>query len=360
MIPSEMVAEESAARTRPAGTPEISPTKVSRAAVLLGLGAAALVLTACAGPRHPMSAPPSDAGRSLSLPSRSSNADPAPGATTPRAAAATPGRTTPRVANADRSNPSGTRRPVLPAAETTGTPSAGASSPRASGYASPSGSSYQFKAAATAAGRTPPTEVTLSGLTTSQGSTPLTFTIAPLGPSDIYLDAFSASSVAYPINGLRACVAPAGQSCSPAAIPNPSYWPITGQDLAHHGSYLLTVTAPPTASLLGLRLGWAGAHAISAGGLTVAGGCSVSTGYRSGCGFDAHAVSGASGTATITSATSGLHLSVKDKTTGTKLFSSSLNGSAAFSTVGGDEWAAHFYPESGAPIPDVSVSLRWP
>jgi hypothetical protein len=182
-------------------------------------------------------------------------------------------------------------------------------------------------------------------------------------PGAVSLHVFTAGSVTYDTNTLGACLEFAGESpCNPAPFPNPAYWSISANDLAHHGGYQIRVS--PRASsgaLLGLDVAWNGSRHIALSGLDLAGGCTHTTGYKAGCGLRFEFTNSAAGTAGISAGPGLLHLKVKDKSSGAVACDTKFTGSAACPLPDPPrKWTGYLYPEDGQPISPAAMTLGWP
>ncbi|GAC1610820.1 MAG: hypothetical protein NVS3B26_19760 [Mycobacteriales bacterium] len=217
-----------------------------------------------------------------------------------------------------------------------------------------------FSPSAHATGAAPSRLVTVADLSTSVGRV-ITLSVAVAKPSSVYLDR-SASTVGFPLSSVRACLSQVGSSrCTPRAVPNPAFWPVTATNLARtHRYQLVVVVTTPTSALLGLRAGWTGPARVVVGGLRLRGGCTGQTGYLAGCGLKSHLTLHAGGGVTLSSATAGLKANIKDKTTGQKLVSQILRGSLTTSLPAGHEWSLHLFPHDGNPVSSLSLSIVWP
>jgi len=144
---------------------------------------------------------------------------------------------------------------------------------------------YVFNPQPSASGSTPSTHFLAGDLTLPAGQQVLaTFSVSSAG--SVSLHAFPEGSSSYPIGSLLACLQYAGQTCSPAAFPNPAYWTVSATDLTQHQAYQLRVvgTTAPGGQLFGMDFGWNGAHRLTLAGIDLPGGCSGATGYTAGCG----------------------------------------------------------------------------
>lgn len=109
-----------------------------------------------------------------------------------------------------------------------------------------------------------------------------------------------------------------------------------------------------------MHIGWNGRDRAVLGGLRLPGGCTATTGYKQGCGMRAHFDLGVGGPVTVATATSGLHVKIKDKTTGTKLASGTLNGSLTTTLPASHEYSLYLFPDNGSVVGSMSLSLTWP
>ena len=186
----------------------------------------------------------------------------------------------------------------------------------------------------------------------------VTFTLDRAG--SVYLNGFDAGG-GYPVASIRACLAPTGASCTPTAIPDPAYWPVTATDVAHAGGYQLHVTTSAASSaLLGLHVGWSGAHRVTIAGLVLPGGCDTTSGYKPGCGARLHLAVPSGGPVTISASSAGVKATVKDRTAGTKLGSTSLRAPLTVHVPAGHEYSAHVFPATGAKVASLTVTVTWP
>lgn len=183
-------------------------------------------------------------------------------------------------------------------------------------------------------------------------------------PGTVSLHAFPAGAGSYDTSTMRACLEFAGQApCGPAPFPNPAYWTVSANDLAHHSGYQLRVAAPASGGpLLGIDLGWNGSHHLALSGLNLPGTCSAaSAGYTAGCGV--RFKFSAAGTATISAGPGLLHLKVRDKA-GPSATSTACNvkfsGSTPCALDHAALWTGDLYPEAGGRISPVSMTVDWP
>ena len=223
----------------------------------------------------------------------------------------------------------------------------------------PAGSkpAYVFAPRVAAAGPTPGVVFSVADLISSP-SHRYVVDVGVTAPGAVYLNAY-ASTLGFPINSIRGCFRQrSGPACIPVRLPNPAYWAVGGPDLKVTTEYELVIeTTQATASLMGLHIGWDGGHSIDLKGLQLAGGC---TSYKAGCGVRAHVTLGSGGPVVVTSATSGLHITIKDDTVLAKLASTTLRGSLSTPIPTGHEWSMHLFPANGSPVPSLSLSVRWP
>lgn len=224
----------------------------------------------------------------------------------------------------------------------------------------PSQVRYYFAPRPAASGPTPSALLTVADLAAAPGRR-IIVDVTQDRPGAVYMNGFAATA-GFPMGALRACVQPAaGPTCTPVAVPDPGYWAVTATDVAHSTRYQLVVTvAQSSTALLGLHVGWEGPHRATVGNLALPGGCTTTSGYRPGCGVRAHVDLGAGGPVTLSSATSGLHVTVKDKTSGAKLASTTLRGSITTTVPAGHEWSMHLLPADGSPVSGVSLTVTWP
>jgi hypothetical protein len=181
-------------------------------------------------------------------------------------------------------------------------------------------------------------------------------------PGSVSLHAFPVGASSYDTSSLRACLEFAGQAaCNPVPFPNPAYWTVSANDLAHHTGYQLRV-APTVSSgpLLGIDVSWNGSHHLSLSGLDLAGGCTASTGYSAGCGVRFKFTNGAAGTATISAGPGLLHLKVRDKASGTVACDTKFSGSTTCALPTATQWTGYLYPETGQPTSPASMTIDWP
>lgn len=175
----------------------------------------------------------------------------------------------------------------------------------------------------------------------------------------VYLNAFDAGG-GFPVASVRACLAPASASCTPAAIPDPAYWPVTTSDVAHARRYQLHLSSTSaTPALLGLHVGWSGSHALTIAGLVLPGGCDATSGYKAGCGARLHLTIPSTGPVTIASTSNLVKATVKDKTAATKLGSTTLRAPLTMQVPGGHEYSAHLFPAAGARVSALAITVTW-
>ena len=156
--------------------------------------------------------------------------------------------------------------------------------------------------------------------------------------------------------GLVACLRVAGGSCTPTAVPNPAFWTINGDDLAHATDYETQVQLPGS-GLGGLDFGWNGPRHTQVSGVRMTGSCSAAAGYAAGCGLRFRVQAGRS--MTVAAGQGDLHLKVRDKVTNAVAFDHRLPGSASFSLPDVGLWTGYLYPETSAPAYLVTVVVDW-
>jgi hypothetical protein len=221
---------------------------------------------------------------------------------------------------------------------------------------------YTFSPPPSASGASPSSHFLATDLTIGAGQQ-LVAGFAMASPGSVSLHGFPAGTGGYDIGTLRACLEFKGQApCSPAPFPNPAYWTVSADDLAHHGEYQLRVS--PTLSsgaLLGIDLGWNGSHHTALSGFNLRGGCSAAaTGYQAGCGLRLK-INGGPGTAAVSAGPGLLHLKVKDKSTGTVACpSTKFTGSTTCALPDSRQWTFDLYPENGVAISPASITIDWP
>lgn len=221
---------------------------------------------------------------------------------------------------------------------------------------------YTFSPLVSSSGATPSTHFISSDLTVLAGQQLVVrFDVASSG--SVSLHAFPVGSSSYDIGTLRACLEFAGQaSCNPGPFPNPAYWTVSANDLAHHSGYQLRVA--PTVStgpLLGIDVSWNGSHQIALSGLDLAGGCSAAGGgYSAGCGVRFKFTNVAPGRASISAGPGLLHLKVRDKSSGTTACDTKFSGSITCDLPSAAQWTGYLYTETGQPNSPASMNIGWP
>lgn len=225
---------------------------------------------------------------------------------------------------------------------------------------------YVFAPRATASGPAPTSDFKLSDLSLHAGQV-LTWDVTMSSPGALLFDAHTASSSAtagaYPVAALYACVEYVGQApCTPVATPQPAYWAVMAADLAHHDAYRVRVLAMANSSLLaGIRVGWRGPDSVTFAGAVLPGGCraSVGSGYVAGCGLKFKIVTKAATPLTVTTATRGLQISLKNTVTNAKVYSGPLTSPQTMQVPSAGEWSGHLYPSNGSRVPSLTLTLTW-
>ena len=222
---------------------------------------------------------------------------------------------------------------------------------------------YVFNPQPSASGSTPSTHFLAGDLTLPAGQQVLaTFTVSSAG--SVSLHAFPEGSSSYPIGSLLACLQYAGQTCSPAAFPNPAYWTVSAIDLTQHQAYQLRVvgTTAPGGQLIGMGFGWNGAHRLTLAGIDLPGQvCSGATGYTAGCGIRFKFTAAAAGNlAVAVSPGVEIHLNVQDKSTGTVACDVKFIGSTGCPLPSPAQWTGHLYPQTRQAVNPATLTLNWP
>jgi hypothetical protein len=180
------------------------------------------------------------------------------------------------------------------------------------------------------------------------GGTQLTARFRVTAPGSVTLHGFGS------IGGLVACLGTAARGCGPGGLPNPAFWTITADDLAHQTDYVVVANVPGGGAL---DIGWNGSHGITITNLPIGGGCSSSTGYQAGCGVRFRV--SASGSMTVNAATN-LHLKVRDKASGTIAYDHALSAGSASFPLGAGSWTGYLYHEAAGPPSGTNLVVIWP
>lgn len=240
-------------------------------------------------------------------------------------------------------------------------PSAGASPSKSSSTASPGGQAtphsggnatptnappaYQFNPPVSGSGPNPANHLVAADL---NGNRQIIATFSVNGAGPVSLHGFGS------ISGLSACLE-YGQGCSPASVPNPAYWTLTANDLAHVGTkFRIRVDLP--GGLAGIDVGWNGSHTLSLSNVGMSGSTS---GYTAGAGVRYRVATG--GTVAVSSGAGGtFHLKARDKTTGAVVPPSgdiAFTGSASISLAPPDTWTIYLWPDSAT---TAAPTVSWP
>lgn len=225
---------------------------------------------------------------------------------------------------------------------------------------------YVFAPAATSSGPAPSTDLKLSDLSLHSGQV-LTWDVTMGSPGALLFDAHTASSSAsagsYPLADLHSCVEYVGERpCTPVATPQPAYWAVTAADLARHTRYRVRVLATANSSLLaGMRVAWSGPDDVTVAGAALPGGCqaNVGKGYVAGCGLKYKLVTTGPTALIVTTATTGLQISLKNTTSNAKVYSGPLVSPQSMQVPSAGEWTGHLYPTNGSPVASTTVTFSW-
>ena len=172
-----------------------------------------------------------------------------------------------------------------------------------------------------------------------------TFTVSSPGPVSVH--GFGS------VTALDACL-DNGQGCAPGQIPNPGYWTLSADDLAHSNRYTIRASVPGGA---GLDIGWNGPKSLAISGLGMSGGCGTG-GYQVGCGVRLRLTT--SGNVSVSAGDGKFHTKARDKVAGTVVPASgdtSFIGSTTLSLPHSAAWTVYLWsdgPRTGW------MSISWP
>lgn len=213
----------------------------------------------------------------------------------------------------------------------------------------PAPPAYSFQPPVSATGAQPATSFVAADLVMAGQMVVASFHVAT--PGAVSVHAFAG------ITGLSACIGVAGGACTPAGVPNPAFWTLSADDLAHASDYQIQVPLSG-GGLAGLDFAWNGPRDAHLAGIRMTSSCSALSGYAAGCGlrFRVQAISSMS----VTAGQGDLHLKVRDKAlAGTSPFDHRLPVTAAFGLPAAGSWTGYLYPEAGPPGYLVTVAVSW-
>lgn len=258
-------------------------------------------------------------------------------------------RGTSRIAAATTSLASGSRPSAAasPSKSSRTASPGGHATPHSGGNGTPTAAppSYQFNPPVSGSGQSLANQFVAADL---NGNRQIIASFSVNGAGTVSLHGFGS------IGGLSACLE-YGQGCSPVSVPNPAYWTLTSDDLAHVGTnFRIRVNLP--GGLAGIDVGWNGSHALSLSNVGMNGSTS---GYTAGAGVRYRVATG--GTVSVSSGAGGaFHLKARDKATGAVVPPSgdiTFAGSASISLAPPDTWTIYLWSESAA---NASPTISWP
>jgi hypothetical protein len=189
------------------------------------------------------------------------------------------------------------------------------------------------------------TAATLVAADLSGGLVAATFSVTSPGP--VYLHGFGS------VSALIGCLGP-GPNCSPGQIPNPGYWTLNADDLAHSTTYTIRVSVPGNA---GLDFGWNGPKTLAMSGLGMNGACATG-GYQLGCGVRLRL--NTAGTVSMSASPVRFHTKARDKAAGAVVPASgdtSFTGSTTLSLPHSAAWTVYLWSDGPA---SAWMSISWP
>jgi hypothetical protein len=173
-----------------------------------------------------------------------------------------------------------------------------------------------------------------------------TFTVNSTGP--VSLHGFGS------ITALVACL-DTGQGCAPGQIPNPGYWTLSDNDLAHSHTYTIRVSLPGGSA--GLDIGWNGPKSLAMSNLDMSGACSTG-GYQLGCGVRLRLST--SGNVSLGAGPGRFHTKARDKATGSVVPTAGdvgFTGSTTLSLPKPAAWTIYLWSDGPAA---ASMNISWP